>query len=324
MIRLGTNKAIAFVLLGVYCSLLSCDVISSDSEADQLKEQIIFTSNRSASNTPGELALLEGATIHRMNPDGSGVVQLTELRSPNESHFGPSISPNGESIAFSVRIVNPDSANEWYVFKSRYDGTNLEKVAGNGDRIVNPRWSPTDSRIAFGSNRYGDYDIFTVKSSGNPLVQITNNDATDMYPTWSPDGNKIAFASDRGGNLDIYVKNLENEELMRITSDDGDDTFPRWSPDGSKIAFTSDRDGDDEVFFTDVEGSNITQLTQNEVSDNAFSWSPSGEKITITTHRDGNIDVFKIDAAGRENPVNLSNNPATDWKAEWGRIKVSN
>lgn len=316
------KRVASFAFIGC-CLLLSCDVISSGSGVDQLKEQIIFSSNRSESNTPGELGPYEGASIHRMNPDGSGVVQVT-VPSDNESHFEPSISPNGEEIAFSVRAANPDSADEWYVYKSNYDGTGMEHVAGTGnDRIINPRWSPVDSRIAFGSNRYGDYDIFTVKSDGADLTEITTHDSTDVYPAWSPDGSKISFTSNRDGSPDLYVKDLETNQLTQITDHDSTDSFPRWSTDGSKIAFTSNRDGDTEAFIINVEGTNLTQLTNNEVPDSPFSWSPSDQGIVIFTHRDGNYEVFKIDVEGKDNPINLSNNPGTDWDPEWGHIKVA-
>lgn len=325
MERVGIGKIFGIVLLAVFGMLVSCNVLSSDSSDDKLKEQVIFTSNRSASNNPDTLGRFEGASIHRMNPDGSGVQQITALRSPNESHFEASISPNGEQIAFSVRIAHSNEADEFYIYRSRYDGTEMQFVAGTGsEHIINPRWSPVDNRIAFGSNRYGDYDIFTIKSDGSDRIQITQSDSMDVYPSWSPDGSKIAFTSNRDGSPDLYVRDLEEEQVTQITDHDSTDSFPRWSPDGTKIAFTSNRDGNDtEAYIAQVNGSNLTKLTNNETSDTPFSWSANNEKIAIITYRDGNLEVFKIYVEGKSNPVNLSNNPATDWDPEWGHIKVS-
>lgn len=314
----------AALLIFVGCSVFfSCDLISSDSETDRLKEQVIFTSNRSASNTPGELDELEGATIHRMNPDGSGVTEITNQRAENESHFEVSVSPNGEKIVFSLRIIHQDSLDEFYIYTADYDGANMTEIAGTDeDHIINPRWSPVDSKIVFASNRYGNYDIYTVNSDGTELTQITISDSTDAFPAWSPNGDEIAFTSNRDGDSDIYVKNLETDQVRQITNDEGNNNFPRWSPDGNRIAFTSDRDGDDEAYITDLDGTNITQLTHSETSDSPFSWSPDGNEIVIFTYRDGNLEVFKIDVDGSQNPVNLSNNPATDWDPEWNYIKV--
>src|SRR5206468_12056291 len=55
-------------------------------------------------------------------------------------------------------------------------------------------------KIAFDSNRTGNYDIFTIEADGTGLTQLTHKDAADYSPAWSPDGTTIAFVSDRAGS----------------------------------------------------------------------------------------------------------------------------
>jgi len=61
------------------------------------------------------------------------------------------------------------------------------------------------SRIAFASDRDGDFEIYTMASSGSNVRQLTNNRFDDLHPAWSPNGARIAFVSDRDGGYAIYT-----------------------------------------------------------------------------------------------------------------------
>lgn len=323
------KKVLVCIFLGTFVFLSCDDITGEDSDSkngdkeSNLTEQIIFTSNRSASNEPDTLGNFEGATIHRMNPDGSGVTQITELRSENESHFEASVSPDGTEIAFSLMIIHEESSNELYVYKADADGSNITEVAGReDDHLINPRWSPADSRIAFGSNRDGDYEIYTIESDGTDLTKITDNEYTDAYPTWSPNGNRIAFTSDRSGSGNIHIKDLETGEVVQATDINSSASFPRWSPDGSRITFTSDRDGDNDAYIYDLESSEVTKITNSEQIDNPFTWSPEGDQLGLIGRENNSYDVFKTKADGSGNIINLTNHPAADWDPHWDSLEV--
>jgi tetratricopeptide (TPR) repeat protein len=61
------------------------------------------------------------------------------------------------------------------------------------------------SRIAFMSNRDGNWEIYVVNLDGSGLVRLTNNVANDGLPAWSPDGQTIAFISDQGGVWAVWA-----------------------------------------------------------------------------------------------------------------------
>jgi Tol biopolymer transport system component len=45
-----------------------------------------------------------------------------------------------------------------------------------------PAWSPDGTNIAFGSNRSGNYEIYTINEDGTSVVRLTNNPAIDGEP----------------------------------------------------------------------------------------------------------------------------------------------
>ena len=96
-------------------------------------------------------------------------------------------------------------------------GAGAEPRAPNGQRRGRrePGMVAGWTRIAFQSNRNGNWDIFTMRADCDPhaadaetecdLRQITNEPGDDMLPAWSPDGRWIAFVSTRDGTPQIYL-----------------------------------------------------------------------------------------------------------------------
>ena len=132
-------------------------------------------------------------------------------------------------------------------------------------------------RIAFDSDRDGNFEVYVMNTDGSGLTRLTSNPAGDGSPAWSPDGTRIAFVSDRDGNFEVYVMNADGSGLTRLTDDPASDDSPAWSPDGSRIAFHSDRDGNSEVYVMNADGTGLTRLTNNLNRDGfwGIAWSPA-------------------------------------------------
>jgi len=208
-------------------------------------------------------------------------------------------------------------------------------------------------KLAFGSNRTGDYDIYVMNADGTGLINLTQNPARDIGPAWSPDGTKIAFTSDRGGNPEVYVMNADGSGLVQLTFDPGDHSFVNWSPGGSKITYSANGDGNYQGYVINSDGTGQTRLpffpmgnegaewspdktkivyggisvmnadgshpTQivNGPGFNGFpAWSPDGKKIAFCTDRDGNPEIYMMNPDG-SGQTRLTNNPAVDCAPAW-------
>jgi Tol biopolymer transport system component len=49
----------------------------------------------------------------------------------------------------------------------------------------------TSGRIAFASERDGNFEIYTMRADGSEQVRFTNDPSYDSQPAWSPDGSRI-------------------------------------------------------------------------------------------------------------------------------------
>ena len=51
-----------------------------------------------------------------------------------------------------------------------------------------PAWSPDGSKIAFNSNRSGNWEIWAMDADGGNCVKLTAMKKLNSLPRWSPDG----------------------------------------------------------------------------------------------------------------------------------------
>jgi TolB protein len=200
--------------------------------------------------------------------------------------------------------------------------------------VILPVSADIYGKIAFSSNRTGNYDIWVMNPDGSGQTDLTNNPALDDTPAWSPDGSKIAFVSKRPSSpyhsteREIYVMNADGSgqtQLTRPASYHTPNNYdPAWSPDGSKIAFVSTRDSttgyNAEIYVMNADGTGQKRLTNNPSIDDSPTWSPDGSKIAFES-RTGENDNYKIwvmNADGSGQPKQLTfNNAYEDGYPAW-------
>jgi Tol biopolymer transport system component len=179
-------------------------------------------------------------------------------------------------------------------------------------------------KIAFASDRAGNFDIYVMNPDGSGIVRLTNDPAEDTQPTWSPDGRQIAFVSNRDGNKEIYVINADGGGLTRLTNNTAEDFSPAWSPATTpqKIAFVSHRDGNDEIYLMNTDGSSQTNLTLNNSDDDDPAWAPSGTMLAFASNREGDkFEIYRVNT-DMDFLTRLTNNFSNDVAPTWapGRI----
>lgn len=169
----------------------------------------------------------------------------------------------------------------------------LSGCGGGASAAPVPPTNPNSNanRIAFSSNRDGNFEIYTVNPDGSDAQRVTTATGDDTKPAWSRDHSKIAFASERDGNSEIYVVGIRDGkpsgEAQRITTDPAIDTAPSWNPDGTKLVFQSNRGAFvSSLYIVDVGNRNTQRLTQRpQFNDGNPSWSPRGDLIAFDSQQ---------------------------------------
>jgi Tol biopolymer transport system component len=269
------------------------------------------------------------AEIFTMNPDGTGLEQLTDN---DANDYDPAWSAQGNTIAF---VSQRDNQNE-EIYMMDADGDAPTRLTSNAANDTKPTFSPDGSRIAFTSTRTatGAPAIYVMDAvdtdndgNGDHLDRFTSGAVFDSSPAWSPDGTKIAFESGRDDPQgEIYVMDAAPEsptnQPNRLTADAAGDFHPNWSPDGSKIAFTRNREGNRDIYVMNaLDGSGQKRLTKKAALDTDPAWSPDGTKIAFWSERGGGdreVYVMKAKPESRKNrPKNITKSNLPDTDPDW-------
>ncbi|MCA1638382.1 MAG: hypothetical protein LC768_08625, partial [Acidobacteria bacterium] len=102
-----------------------------------------------------------------------------------------------------------------------------------------PIIAAAQEKIAFGSERDGNREIYLMNADGTNQSRLTNSPDNDGCPSFSDDGSKIAFQSNRDGNYEIYVMNADGSNQINLSNNPGHDTQPSWG-------VQANADGDDD------------------------------------------------------------------------------
>ena len=157
--------------------------------------------------------------------------------------------------------------------------------------------APKTAKIAFSSNRDGNWEIYLMNPDGSQQERLTRNNALDHSPVWSPTGEQILFTSDRDGIKDLYVMDADGSRVRRVFRKSAVRIEPTWSPDGERIAFHSETP-EWSIQTATIHGGDVKQVVSAEWHGGNPSWSANGKEIAFVgdvgaAHR---IFIVKLDS----------------------------
>jgi TolB protein len=246
--------------------------------------------------------------------------------------FTPDIDPEGRTLIYASR----QHSERFDLYRKSVGGRTVTQLTSDPADDMMPAISPDGTRIAFVSNRAGNWDVYVMPAEGGAPTQITFDRDDEVQPTWSPDGSTLAFAR-RNRRTDRWEIWTADTKLPGSTTYLCDGFLPRWRPNPSadpkqnKLLFQRARQQGSRLFgvwtvdILDGQATNPTEIVSAQ--DAAVvqpAWSPDGSHIVFTTIMDptgdaaGHADlwIIKADGSGR---INLTSDRFRNMQPVWSR-----
>lgn len=239
-------------------------------------------------------AMLAAAPAHEINMfgelSGADDVQYfarsaVALRQHSFSEIGADQDPNLDSTGRHIVFASTRHNTRPNLYIKSTEGVAVTQLTSDPASDVQPVFAPDDRRIAFASNRSGNWDIWVVSVDGGPPVQVTHGAADDVHPSWSPDGIKLVYCSLPGnsGQWELWITDVSAGATRRFI---GYGLFPEWSPTGDTILYQRARERGSRWFgvwtltLVDGEPRYPTELAwSSELAFTLPTWSPDTTRI---------------------------------------------
>ena len=209
---------------------------------------------QSAGTVGGEYSISSGGTLVYVpaNPrqfesqlvwvDRQGKVE--PIPAPLRAYSSPALSRDGKQVAVTIRS---DIEQLWTYDLSR--GT-LTQLTSEQSSSRDPIWTRDSKRIAYRSNKVGEWNLFWRPSDGSDAEErLTATDNNQIPASFSPNDQLLAFDEDnRSKGSQIGVVELSDHRARPFLQVPAYAGRPQFSPNGRWMAYESDESGGSEVY----------------------------------------------------------------------------
>lgn len=215
----------------------------------------------------------------------------------------PEARPHFKDVKGSIRSVSSSPKGDRALVVARgeifsvpkEDGETYNLTQSSGARDRHAEWSPDGSRIAFLSDRTGEYEIFVTdpKGTGDP-IQLTRHDNGYRHTLrWSPDGKKIAYADQQLQCLILDVETKTVTTVDRSSAEPTDISLDRkpicdytWSPDSRYLAYSKiDPDQVSRIYIHALDTGKSHRASHDLYNDFNPAFSDDGKHLFFVSNR---------------------------------------
>ena len=208
---------------------------------------------------------------------------------------GPAISPDGRSIAFSVR-----QRGQTFLYVMQADGTNARMVSDSLDLQGSPAWSPDGQSITSAADDHGVPHLFRVPLDARSPAPFVREYALD--PAWAPDGTFVVYSGpDIGTTFSVKAVTAEAapHPLPNLTLTRGTRHLT-FLPGGHKLVLLRGEIQHKNLWLIDLETGTQRQLTNlpPDFDIRDFDISPDGHEVVLERVQERS-DVVLLDLPRR-------------------------
>jgi len=280
---------------------------------------------------------------------------LTEKRSGGQIFLAPSLSSDGNRIAF---LSNGNfKRGELFIDLWLADARTGKRIKRLVESTTNPNFE--ELRLLYSQSSFsndGRTLAFTAQRQGKDVMYLMDVASASVKkrfdlpidaiwsPVWSPDDRQIAFSGTHGGITDLYIVDVDGNNMRQLTNDKYGDMQPAWSPDGKRLAFATDRGPPTDlsvlkiakwqIAVLDLQSGAIEVLPNQGGLNLNPAWSPDGRQVAFISDRTGIPNIFLFDFGDRQH-YQITNvlggisaiseySPAISWARGADRIAYTN
>lgn len=230
-----------------------------------------------------------------------------------------SISPDGSQIAFTYK---------GNLYRVSAEGGVAQQLTFHEAHDFMPVWSNDGERIAFASDRYGNFNVFVMDSDGGPAGRLTWH-SNDEHPySFSHDDEYVIFGAVRQDLAEHrQFPAMSQPELYNVPVNGGrvdqiftiPAEFAQVSSDGNRIVYHDKKGGENEwrkhhtssitrnIWLFDVETEEHTMLTTFEGENRQPVFISDEEHLYYLSEEGGSSNIYKMSIENPDENEQLTN-----------------
>ncbi|WP_428667778.1 S41 family peptidase [Runella sp.] len=217
-----------------------------------------------------------------------------------------SISPDGKTIVFTYK------GDLWKVAATGGAATPLTLHEAHD---FMPVWSHDSKTIAFASDRFGNFDVFTIPAEGGEAKRLTFHSNSEYPYDFSPDNQRVVFggvrmdvASNRqyptGSQPELYSVGTKGGRVQQLFSTPAEDV--KYNRDGSKMVYHDKKGGENpwrkhhtssitrDIWTYDTKTAKHTKLTAFAGEDRNPVFAEGDKSLYYLSEANGSFNVHKL------------------------------
>lgn len=216
------------------------------------------------------------------------------------------ISPNGETIVFTYK-------GDLYRVSS--EGGEARQLTFHQAHDYMPVWSHDGERLAFASNRYGNFDVFVMDALGGAATRLTFHSNDEQPYSFSHDDGQVIFGAVRQDLAEHrQFPTSHQPELYSVPAESGrvDQVFTipaeyvQVSRDGNRMVYHDKKGGENEwrkhhvssvtrdLWFYDAEADTHKMLTSFEGEDRQPIFSEDEQSLYYLSEQSGSFNIHRL------------------------------
>ena len=236
----------------------------------------------------------------------------------------PAISPDGKNIVFSFKGD---------LYKVPTSGGTAYPLTLHEAHDFMPVWSHDGKKIAFASDRFGNFDVFVIDADGGEPTRLTYNSAADYPYDFSPDDSKVIFGTSRndiassarfpvnGVFRKLYEVPVTGGRSIMLNSAGMD--VAHYNSKGSEIIFQDNKGFEDpwrkhhtssitrDIWLYNVKNDSYKKLTSFNGEDREPVFASDDQNYFYLNEKSGSLNVYKASLNGSDETqlTSFKNNP---------------